>query len=323
MAADFMTRSIAGVRGNALVRRITGARANQRYNADLRQWQLEYDAAAYAVHLVQDLKPETTDSGIVMQPEEGLILSLEPTALIEAHQAPGRWEGRSSGFSFPIVPLGGSAIRYNIGSTRGTFVQGPLVERPVDAGNLWITTKRILFQGEKQTRDCPLGKLVAVDYNPSIGAVRLSLSNRKTPVTVLVGTGYLDEVQRRITLALAYSRDDVPALLADVQRDLQAVEAAKPSPPQGGAYTSPRAAASASSLSHRASGDDGNRRMATWGLWLSIFGICGITAVLGVIFGAVSYIRARGHGTATSIAAIIIGAVWIIFGIIGALSQQR
>ena len=52
----------------------------------------------------------------------------------------------------------------------------------------------------------------------------------------------------------------------------------------------------------------------TGALWLSIFGICGITAILGIIFGIAAYREAkrRNVGQAKATWAIVIGIAWLI-----------
>lgn len=60
----------------------------------------------------------------------------------------------------------------------------------------------------------------------------------------------------------------------------------------------------------------------TWGFVLSVLGFCGITAIVGVILGFVGRKEAKevGKGVGLSTAAIVIGAAWILFGLIGLIA---
>jgi len=59
--------------------------------------------------------------------------------------------------------------------------------------------------------------------------------------------------------------------------------------------------------------------MVVWALVLSILGICGVTAVVGIILGFVGRARAKevGKGVGMATAAIIIGFAWLVLAAIG------
>src|SRR6056297_2069991 len=59
--------------------------------------------------------------------------------------------------------------------------------------------------------------------------------------------------------------------------------------------------------------------MVVWALVLSILGFCGITAIIGIVLGFVGRGKAKevGKGVGQATAAIIIGAAWLVLGVIG------
>lgn len=59
--------------------------------------------------------------------------------------------------------------------------------------------------------------------------------------------------------------------------------------------------------------------MVVWALVLSILGFCGITAIVGIVLGFVGRGKAKevGKGVGMATAAIIIGAAWLVLGVIG------
>lgn len=61
--------------------------------------------------------------------------------------------------------------------------------------------------------------------------------------------------------------------------------------------------------------------MVTWAFVLSVLGICGITAVVGIILGFIGRKKAQeaGKGVGLATAAIVIGAAWLVLIVIGAI----
>jgi hypothetical protein len=61
--------------------------------------------------------------------------------------------------------------------------------------------------------------------------------------------------------------------------------------------------------------------MVTWAFVLSVLGICGVTAAIGIVLGFLGRKKAQevGKGTGLATAAIVIGAAWLVLIAIGAL----
>ena len=95
---------------------------------------------------------------------------------------------------------------------------------------MFVTNQRIIFQGARQTRECRFDKLVGVQHTRD-GSTIFSVSNRQKPTVVHYGAALSDWFDFRLDLALARYQDEVPALVAQLQQDIAAIDAARPSPP--------------------------------------------------------------------------------------------
>lgn len=214
-----------------LRRHLAERKADHAYDQAMESWQPRHDAAAEALRDARDLEPVTSGIDLVLKKSEGVVLSIDGAALLDERATAGHWEGRSSGVSIPIGHVMGSSVRYHVSGSRGTYVPGDRVLAPVDTGVLWVTTERIVFVGQSQTRECAFAKLVATSFDTTLHAVRISVSNRQKPTIVAVGESALATLDQRLDLALAYFRDEVPALVARLQSALDAVDSGKPVDP--------------------------------------------------------------------------------------------
>src|SRR5262245_39077791 len=116
------------------------------------------------------------ESPVVLKKGERAIYALSGVGLVDSRRGPGHWQGRSQGVSVRVP--GTKSMRYRVGATKGTFMQGE--ERPtvVDSGTVTVTTARAVFVGAKQTREWAWAKLVAVqDDDPTW--LGLAVSNRQ------------------------------------------------------------------------------------------------------------------------------------------------
>ena len=204
-------------------------KAAAQYQDALARWQRERDGQAAAVALVQTFAGEPT-SELLLHRGEALVAKLTNVGLIEERKGPGHWQGRSSGLSVPIGTLGGHAVRYHLGASKGHYVQGTPHPSAIDTGTVFITNQRLVFEGHAQTRECAFAKLLGYQHGAD-GSTTLSVSNRQRPVTISYGTAVSGWVQLRLELALAQFRGEVPALAQRLQDGLTALDAEKPEPP--------------------------------------------------------------------------------------------
>jgi hypothetical protein len=201
-------------------------KAAQAQQEALNTWETERAVHEQQLECARQFNGETESSRLVLKRGEAVFMEVEGCALVEARRGPGQWEGRSQGVSIPVGSIGGRSIRYRVGRTKGHYVQGAEQPTVIDRGRLFLTNKRAVFVGTKQTRECLFDKLVGYDYLAD--AVVLSVSNRQKPTTVMYGRGIAPEVQFRVELALAHWRDDVASLISQLEEDLTEIDSRKP-----------------------------------------------------------------------------------------------
>jgi len=111
------------------------------------------------------------------QPElmakRGESVYLEIGAALTKEVSIREWQGGSGGFSFRIA----KGVRYNVGRTKGRSVVVGTEQQIDDVGLLAVSSKRIVFMGEKRSMDIPLAKLLNLDLFED--GVRIHASNRQ------------------------------------------------------------------------------------------------------------------------------------------------
>src|SRR5262249_22589818 len=108
---------------------------------------------------------------------ERLFLSAEGAFLIEPRRGPGHYEGASQGVSVHVP--GTKSMRYRVGATRGTFVQGEEKPTPIDQGTFVITDQRAVFIGAQQTREWLWSKLIGFTHSADAPWTAIAVSNRQ------------------------------------------------------------------------------------------------------------------------------------------------
>jgi hypothetical protein len=204
-------------------------KAEKQYESELEVWKDQRDACADRLTLAETYQGEGA-AAILLKSGEAVFAAISGAALVEDRAGRGSWEGRSSGVSIPIGSLGGRSIRYRTGASRGHFVQGAPVATAIDTGTLFVTNQRAIFQGAKQTRECRFDKLVGFQHTAD-GSTIFSVSNRQKPTTVYYGEQLSGWFDFRLDLALAHYRNELPTLVAQLEADLAAADAAKPALP--------------------------------------------------------------------------------------------
>jgi hypothetical protein len=154
-------------------------------------------------------------------------------SLVEDRRGRGTYSGGSHGISIPVGSMGGRTVRYRVGQTRGHYVQGEPTPTAIDSGIVFITNKRVIFQGGKQTRECPFTKLIGVEHDDEAGTSVISVSNRQRPMTIHYGPKIAGWFDFRMDLALAQFKGTVPELIQNLQAELAGIERAKPRQPAG------------------------------------------------------------------------------------------
>lgn len=146
---------------------------------------------------------------------------LEGVALIEPRREPGKIEGRSSGVSFRVA----KGVNYRVGGSKGTFVQGPDVPTPIDGGTAFVTNQRVVFRGNKATREWAWAKLVSLDHDDTLPWTSLPVTNRQKTSGLFYDEPNTPTIRFRLQLGLSHYQDRVDELTSDLEGQLATLRA--------------------------------------------------------------------------------------------------
>jgi hypothetical protein len=191
------------------------------------EWQQAHDEAAQLIETAQTYTGDTTSDKLILKADEKLFATVSGVGLVEERRGPGQWQGHSQGFSVPVGSVGGHQVHYRVGQTRGHYVQGTPTPTSIDSGTLFITDRRVVFEGAHQTRECAFAKLIGVDYGAE-GSATFSVSNRQKATILHYGPSIAGWVHFRVELALAHFRGAVPELVAQLRQQLADLDQSKP-----------------------------------------------------------------------------------------------
>ena len=93
-------------------------------------------------------------------------------------------------------------------------------QRPLTRERLYITSKRVIFRGARQTRECAFAKLIGFQHSDTEGSTTFSVSNRQKATTMHYGQALSGAFDFRLDLALAHFRGTVGDLVGRA-RNLQ------------------------------------------------------------------------------------------------------
>jgi hypothetical protein len=203
-------------------------RAQEHYEAELAAWQSERDEQAELLEVAESFEGADTNE-IMLGNDEHVFVQVAQVALIEDRVHGGHYEGRSHGVSIPIGSIGGRSVRYRVGANKGHYVQGTPTPTAIDQGTVFVTNKRVVFEGAKQTRECLFTKLIGFQHDGN--STTFSVSNREKPTTILYGDEVAGAFDFRLDLALAHFKGTVADLVAQVRGDLERVESERPAAP--------------------------------------------------------------------------------------------
>ncbi len=207
-------------------------KAAQDYQHALAQWQSQRDGYAHLLELAEGFHG-SNDAEIMLGSGKALFYKVTGASLIEERRGKGTYKGASHGVSIPIGSVHGRSVRYRVGQTRGHYEQGAPTPTAIDTGTVFVTNKRVIFQGTKQTRECLFTKLIGFEHSDSEGSTTFSVSNRQKPTTVHYGPGLSANFDFRFDLALAHYRNNVAELVAELRNDLAQIDAQRPTAPAG------------------------------------------------------------------------------------------
>ena len=196
--------------------------------------------------LIAIAEGETSDpegGPLVLKSGEGLVYVMSGGGLFEPRRERGHWSGRSAGFSVPVT----DGIRFRVGKSAGTYVQGQEKPTIIDTGDISFTTQRVVFQGGKYTREWLFSKLVGVVHDANQPCTAIQVSNREK-TSGIVYAGVSPEIVRlKLEVAVAIFNGDGPDAARELREKLGELDtstlptastAALPSGPQTAAASS-------------------------------------------------------------------------------------
>ena len=207
-------------------------RAAKAYPSDLARWKQERDGYAELLEVVQGYNGSSCEE-IMLGAGEAVFYKVTGAALIEERRGQGHYQGRSAGVSVPVGSIAGRSVRYRVGASRGHFVPGAPSLTAIDTGTVYITSKRVIFQGARQTRECVFAKLIGFQHSDTEGSTTFSVSNRQKPTTIHYGPALSGAFNFRLDLALAHFRGTVGDLVRRLQAELARLDAERPVAPAG------------------------------------------------------------------------------------------
>ena len=172
-------------------------------------------------------RAEAPDVSLQLKRDETVFGLLRGCALIEPRRGPGHYQGGYQGFSFKIA----KGVRYHVGGSRGTFVQGEERPTPIDNGTVTITSQRVVFQGTKQAHEWAFSKLLGIQHDPTLPWTAISVSNRQKVSGFYYDEEHAADIRFRLTPRVAVFNSDTGALVADLKRQLAEHDAAMPPRP--------------------------------------------------------------------------------------------
>jgi hypothetical protein len=206
-------------------------KAAKAYQGDLARWETERAGYAELLEVAQSYQGSVSGE-IMLGAGEAVFYKVTEASLIEERRGQGHYQGRSSGVSIPVGSIAGRSVRYRVGASRGHFVQGAPVPTAIDTGTVYITSKRVIFQGVRQTRECAFAKLIGFQHDTG-GSTTFSVSNRQKPTTIHYGAALSGAFDFRLDLALAHFGGTVGDLVGRLQAELAQLDAERPAAPPG------------------------------------------------------------------------------------------
>lgn len=206
--------------------------AAKEYQQALDRWTALRDGYAELLRVARDYKGSPSNE-VMLGSGEAVFYKVTGAALIEDRRGQAHYQGRSSGVSIPVGSIGGHSVRYRVGASRGHYVQGAVTPAAIDTGTVYITNKRVIFQGARQTRECAFAKLIGVRHSDNEGTTTFSVSNRQKPTTIRYGPKLSGSFDFRLDLALAHFRGTVQDIVHQLQAELAQINARRPGAPAG------------------------------------------------------------------------------------------
>lgn len=182
------------------------------------------------------VKGEDSVPNNTVQKKGEIILWQGQGQLHEAGRTPGSYQGTSQGFSIPLV----GGIRYRVGAQRGTFVAGEEVQAYKEVGQVLLTTERVLFNGQMNTKEWAFAKWNGASTTLDESDYIFHVSNRQKTSGILFGPEQGREFNRFLAQAINCAEEGADVVLKSVRTQLKELAEDEPKPPTAASIESAR-----------------------------------------------------------------------------------
>jgi hypothetical protein len=156
----------------------------------------------------------------------------------EAGRTAGQYVGSSQGFSIPVV----AGIRYRVGAQRGSFIAGEEVQVAKENGQVFLTTERLMFNGQMNTKEWVFAKWNGAATNNDESDYIFHVSNRQKTSGILFGPYQGREFNRFLAQAINCVEQGVDVVLKSVRTQLKELAEDEPKAPTPASIESGRVA---------------------------------------------------------------------------------
>jgi hypothetical protein len=184
------------------------------------------------------VKGEDSVPNNTVQKKGEIILWQGQGQLHETGRTPGRYQGTSQGFSIPLV----GGIRYRVGAQRGTFIAGEEIRAYKEVGQVLLTTERVLFNGQMNTKEWAFSKWNGASTNLDESNYIFHVSNRQKTSGILVGPTQGREFNRFLAQAINCAEEGIDVVLKSVRTQLKELAEDEPKRPTTASIESARVA---------------------------------------------------------------------------------
>ena len=190
------------------------AAAKAKADADLKT------AIVDLIGIAEGETPDPEGGPLVLKAGERLVYTMSDGGLFEPRRERGHWSGRSAGFSVPVT----DGIRFRVGKSAGTYVQGQEKPTIIDTGDISFTTQRVVFQGGKYTREWQFSKLVGVVHDANQPCTAIQVSNREKTSGIVYAGGSPEIVRLKLEVAVAIFNGDGPDAARELREKLRELD---------------------------------------------------------------------------------------------------
>ncbi|MEY4901623.1 MAG: hypothetical protein RLZZ190_350 [Actinomycetota bacterium] len=214
-------------------------RALVQYQSDHSNWQRDVEIFKKIEEAFElAVKGEDSVPNNTVQKKGEIILWEGIGQLHETGRTPGRYVGSSQGFSVPLF----AGIRYRVGAQRGTFIAGDEVQVPKENGQVLLTSERLLFNGQMNTKEWAFAKWNGAATNNDESDYIFHVSNREKTSGIEFGPKQGREFNRFLAQAINCAEEGVDVVLTSVRTQLKELAEDEPKAPSLASIESARVA---------------------------------------------------------------------------------